>query len=1045
MMQCYWPIDEPLMGSANVDSSKINQWQKLSWHNIRSKWSDNFTHPFRFDFEGMAANKIAYIDDAMLIDLTAAFGAGNEPTQEWCDANIEYFAGNKTIQYKAPNRYDLTVATPTKIQTGDILNCPYSGSMKSVILPKGTYVLECWGAQGGNGNGNTSYPGGKGGYSKGTITLNKKTNLYLYTGGQGLNGTTYNSSGATTAGGFNGGGSVNSLNSRGGGGGGTDIRIGTDSLYARVLVAGGGSGSSGYVGVAGFAGGGISGKAYGNTDSTTGTSYYGGGGSQTEGGAIAPYNGNYATAGSFGQGGNYNAKSNTYYGSGGGGGWYGGGGAVGIGGGGSGYMYTASSASYYPSGCLLNSQYYLENASTLAGNTAFTSPTGASETGHAGNGYIRITAIQAQGGNTLIKFPQTLPSTYNAIEYLQFTGTQYIDTGVTVDSNTGFDITFEVLNSQSSSPYYNLFGVRGNDASGGTGETQNFFRIDTIPVDSNSGTEFKYGSTVYNSGIKDTSKINIKLLNKVYTKPDGSTITVAGTITIGLSMYIGCINKAGTAYGNLASMKIYRFKIYDGSTLTHDFIPVQRVSDKVLGLYDLKTSTFKTNMASGVFTSNLMNDPSSLAYFNGDSLQSQGNETLTITNNNVTLSNEQTHFGKNSLKFDGSSSYMYMPFPSTYTGDITLEGWFYQTSNNNVTYPTPFTLISSAGRGFYMHRSSSQTFVAATPSNSWPGLSGGTTALNTWTHIAMCLSGTTTYCFLDGKLKGTLTNTNTSYVGLTLGTLAESASNNHSSGCYYKGYIAELKITKGCKWTKDFTLPTTSYGTAKDSSPWKEPVQMFVNTGTSSTIPSGLVELEYIESTGTQYIDTGIKASKNLKVEADINITTASGWVMILGDYTSGSYFSWWRKDTTMYAYYGSNNKTLAEQTGKRKYVANNTNNVWSIDSSNITVSPNSSDFSKNGGNLYLFSVNNGGNYNKASMKLYSCKIYNNGTLVRDFIPAKRTSDSKCGLWDRVNKVFYSNAGTGTFTGGSAITLSGWHKIKSVWAKTATDTWSQTL
>ena len=49
---------------------------------------------------------------------------------------------------------------------------------------------------------------------------------------------------------------------------------------------------------------------------------------------------------------------------------------------------------------------------------------------------------------------------------------------------------------------------------------------------------------------------------------------MAGTITSGLSMYIGCINKAGTAYGNLASMKIYRFKIYNGSTLAHDFIPV---------------------------------------------------------------------------------------------------------------------------------------------------------------------------------------------------------------------------------------------------------------------------------------------------------------------------------------------------------------------------------------------------------------------------------------------------------------------------------------
>lgn len=1053
MMQCYWPIDEPLMGSANVDSSKINQWQKLSWRNIRSKWSDNFTHSFRFDFEGMAANKIAYIDDAMLIDLTAAFGAGNEPTQEWCDTNIEYFAGNKIIQYEAPNKYDLTVTTPTKIQTGDILNCPYSGSMKSVILPKGTYVLECWGAQGGNGYGNTSYPGGKGGYSKGTITLNKKTNLYLYTGGQGLGGTTYNSSGATTAGGFNGGGSATSQNSRGSGGGGTDIRIGTDSLYARVLVAGGGSGSSGYTSSAGFAGGGISGKTYGNADSSTGSSYYGGGGSQTKGGAIAPYNGNYATAGSFGQGGNYNAKSNTYYGSGGGGGWYGGGGAIGIGGGGSGYMYTASSASYYPSGCLLNSQYYLENATTLAGNTAFTSPTGTSETGHAGNGYIRITVIQAQGGNTLIKFPQTLPSTYNAIKYLQFTGTQYINTGVTVDSNTGFDITFEVLNGQSSSPYYNLFGVRGNDSSGGTSENQNFFRIDTIPVDSNSGTEFKYGSTVYNSGIKNTSKINIKLLNKVYTKPDGSTITVAGTITSGLSMYIGCINKAGTAYGNKASMKLYRFKIYNGSTLTHDFIPAQRVSDKVLGLYDLKTSTFKTNSASDIpFTSNLMNDSSSLVYFNGDSLQSQGNSSLTITKNNVTLSNEQTHFGKNSLKFDGSSSYMYMPFPSTYTGDITLEGWFYQTSNNNTSYPTPFTLISSAGRGMYMHRLSSQTFVAATPSNSWPGLDGGTTTLNTWTHIAMCLSTTgstpTTYCFLDGKLKGTLTNTNTSYVGLTLGTLAGSASDNHSSGCYYKGYIAELKITKGCKWTKDFTLPTTPYSVTKDSNPWKEPVQMFVNIGVSTTIPSDLVELEYIESTGTQYIDTGYKPNQDTRISTTADFpSSGAAWRWLYGGRASANSNSlgFLRTDGNAYRfdYANSINTLTTKLTGK--FTIDSNKNKCYINNELVFTATYTTFASPV--NIYIFNCNDNGSLRSTgtSAKLYSCKIYDNGTLIRDFVPAKRISDNKCGLWDKVTKAFYPNAGTGDFTGGPAVTLTGWHKIKGVWAKTAADTWSQAL
>ena len=783
------------------------------------------------------------------------------------------------------------------------------------------------------------------------------------------------------------------MNDCGGGGGATHIatKMGllntlSNSISDILLVAGGGGGAGwNQTPVGGYGGGTVGGNGSNNISSQ----WNGFGGTQSSGGAASsgsPSNGS-TTAGSFGQGGSGAGSSDG--GAGGGGGYYGGGGAtISAGGGGSGYINTSK----------------LTSTATIAGNTAFTSPTGVNETGHTGNGYIRITVIKANSGNTLVKAPQTLPSAYSPIEYLQFTGTQYIDTGAIVDSNTGFDITFEVLNGQSDSPYYNLFGVRGNDSSGGTGETQNFFRIDTIAVDSNSGTEFKYGSTIYNSGIKDTSKINIKLLNKVYTKPDGSTITVAGTITTGLSMYIGCINKAGAAYSNLASMKIYRFKIYNGSTLTHDFIPVQRVSDKALGLYDLKASIFKTNLASGVFTSNLMNDPSSFVYFNGDSLKSQGNLSLTITNNNVTLSNEQAHFGKNSLKFDGSSSYMYMPFPSTYTGDITLEGWFYQTSNNNTTYPTPFTLISSAGRGMYMHRLSSQTFVAATPSNSWPGLDGGITALNTWTHIAMCLSGTTTYCFLDGKLKGTLTDTNTSYVGLTLGTLAESASNNHSSGCYYKGYIAELKITKGCKWTKDFTLPTAPYSTVKDSNPWKEPIQMFVNTGVSTTISSGLVELDYIESTGAQAIDTLVIAKDITKVVTDFQlVSVVSG--------TESQVMAVW-SDVNNCMQCGSDGTNFMATSRGTTY--SQTSNVLArtIGTSAPVGSPNIS--------ISIFAQNNTSWLSKA--KLYSCKIYKDTTLVRDFIPAKRVSDGMCGLWDKVNYKFYTDINGNNFTAGTEKT-----------------------
>lgn len=349
----------------------------------------------RFNFEGMIENSIVYIDNAMLIDLTAAFGTGNEPTQEWCDTNIEYFTDNITIQYELPTVYDLTSTIPDKIKTGDILNCPYSGSVKSIILPKGQYQLQCWGAQGGNYI-NDSFQGGYGGYSIGTLTLSKKTTVYLQVGGKG--------SDSTTAGGYNGGGE-GIMNGRGGGGA-SDIRIGQDSLYARVIVAGAGGGS----GIGGScsgkgAGGGVSGlDGYSNSVTSSGANYSGSGGSQTEGGIS--WKNQASTKGSFGQGG----SAYQYSCGGGGGGWYGGGGAYsnGVntgcnGGGGSGYVYTTDTASNYPSNCLLNSSYYLTNASTIAGNTSFVSPINVSETGHTGNGYVRITAIEVDSKKMLFK------------------------------------------------------------------------------------------------------------------------------------------------------------------------------------------------------------------------------------------------------------------------------------------------------------------------------------------------------------------------------------------------------------------------------------------------------------------------------------------------------------------------------------------------------------------------------------------------------------------------------------------------------------------
>jgi hypothetical protein len=277
----------------------------------------------------------------------------------------------------------------SNIKTGDILNFDYTGAVQSVTLPKGTYKLECWGAQGGNRSQDSASAtvtgSGLGGYSIGTLTLTQLTTCYIYVGGQG--GMSSSTGNVKVEGGFNGGGfaSHESTGEPGNGGGGaTDVRIAQDSLYARIIVAGGGGGSGEDNETGGYGGGETGGAGLRNTSLTQA--------SQTSGGTN-----------SFG----FGLGGNTYNGGAGGGGWYGGASRYSVssystgsdsegGGGGSGYVYTSSTAKNYPSGCLLNSSYYLSNAQTIAGNNSFVSPTGSSETGHSGNGYCRITVIECK-------------------------------------------------------------------------------------------------------------------------------------------------------------------------------------------------------------------------------------------------------------------------------------------------------------------------------------------------------------------------------------------------------------------------------------------------------------------------------------------------------------------------------------------------------------------------------------------------------------------------------------------------------------------------
>ena len=260
-------------------------------------------------------------------------------------------------------------------------------SFYETTLPEGKYLLEAWGAQGGN----TDYGGvgGKGGYSRGVLTLFKETKLFIHVGGQPENQTSGGSFNYIKIyGGYNGGGSSAQNSNCNGGGGGTDIRINENTLYHRVLVAGGGGGESYYCSgnkpgsFPAGAGGGLEGQA-----STYGPSTNGG--KQDQGGT-GGYVGDYGTQGSFGLGGIHGSGS-----AGGGGGWYGGSGSNNTGyctggAGGSGYVFNKTS--FQPTGFKLTSEYYLSEGDTIQGTKEFLSPEGNKEIGHTGHGAVKITS-----------------------------------------------------------------------------------------------------------------------------------------------------------------------------------------------------------------------------------------------------------------------------------------------------------------------------------------------------------------------------------------------------------------------------------------------------------------------------------------------------------------------------------------------------------------------------------------------------------------------------------------------------------------------------
>ena len=200
-------------------------------------------------------------------------------------------------------------------------------------------------------------------------------------------------------------------------------------------------------------------------------------------------------------------------------------------------------------------------------------------------------------------------------------------------------------------------------------------------------------------------------------------------------------------------------------------------------------------------------------------------------------------------------------------------------------------------------------------------------------------------------------------------------------------------------------------------------------------MPSGYTQLEYIESTGTQWIDTQLKVQTGYTAKVDFQLTKKPTNAV-------DGYIEAWILAST----YEQGFRCGIASGGSAFYTNSNFSYSQTADLLARTVATGTCP-QNNTTNTYLFRQNHEGSpcINNAYFKLFSCKIADaSGNLVRDFVPCTNPS-GEVGLYDLVNGVFYGNSGTGEFVAGADVQpLLGYHEIngikdKGMWTITATN------
>lgn len=188
-------------------------------------------------------------------------------------------------------------------------------------------------------------------------------------------------------------------------------------------------------------------------------------------------------------------------------------------------------------------------------------------------------------------------------------------------------------------------------------------------------------------------------------------------------------------------------------------------------------------------------------------------------------------------------------------------------------------------------------------------------------------------------------------------------------------------------------------------------------------------EVEYLESTGTQWIDTGVTATNNTHVNVRFSdYTVAGAWLFgarkayqnsALGVYVeTGSANNVWKRAFGNYTPNPFIFSTIDLGVTTFDYDMGHFTGTREVTPMTVNFTDTAPAFDSSPYSIYMWMLNNGGSRtNVAHAKIYGFKVWESGILIRDFIPVRKGNVGY--MYDRVSGQLFRNAGTGAFLYGN--------------------------